>query len=398
MFNWLFERDFMPHGHCWLWRPDILWTHVVSDGVIALAYFSIPVTLLYFARQRKDLPFRWVFAFFAAFIVLCGTTHIFNIWTIWTPVYPMEGVIKGLTALVSIVTASALVPLVPEALRLRSPRELEDINQKLQAEITTRREVEHKLELTVENLYRSNQELEQFANVASHDLQSPLRGIISFTQLLRRECQNKVSKEADEFFESIERSGKHMNALINDLLQLSRVDVTSAPPAKVNMGAAVEQARVQLGANLKTKGTLLHVGEMPDVMGDQAQLSQLFQNLIENAAKFQKPGVKPDIRVSAAREGDEWHLVVEDNGIGIPPGQLENIFIIFRRLHGSDEFPGTGIGLSLCKKIVERHGGRIWAESTPGKGSRFHFTLRATDAQLPMKAWTRSASFVLQGA
>src|ERR1041384_2038566 len=142
MLDWLLNGNFMPHGHCYFWRPDILWTHVISDALIAAAYFSIPVTLIYFVRRRRDLPFPWILLLFAAFILLCGTTHILSIITVWKPIYALDGVIKGITAATSVVTAIALVPLVPMALMLRSPRELERANQRLELEATRRERAE----------------------------------------------------------------------------------------------------------------------------------------------------------------------------------------------------------------------------------------------------------------
>jgi chemotaxis family two-component system sensor kinase Cph1 len=387
MWQWLLQNGFMPHGFCYQWRPDILWMHVVSDAVVALAYFSIPVTLIYFLRHRRDIPFRWLIGLFAAFIILCGLTHVFGIWTVWQPVYGLEGVVKALTALVSIFTALALVPIIPEALKLRSPAELEAANRQLEAEIESRRAAERRLEEVVENLCRSNEELEQFAYIASHDLQAPLRTVVSFSGLLQQECRGQLSASADEYCRYIVEGGKRMQAQIYDLLQLSRINRDAAQPVVVSMRAVLEDATRQLQAMIRDHGAVIVAGELPEVMGNPAQLSQLFQNLLGNAIKYQSPGHKPHIRISAERAGDDWHFVIEDNGIGIAGKHLEAIFEIFRRLHTEDEYPGTGIGLSLCKKIVARHGGRIWAESEPGRGSRFHFTLRAVDARRSLLGW-----------
>jgi signal transduction histidine kinase len=225
MLQWLLESDFMPHGHCFLWRPDILWVHVLSDAVIALAYFSIPVTLLYFARKRRDLPFRWVFALFAAFIVLCGVTHVLSIVTIWTPVYAFEGVIKAITAVVSIFTALGLIPLVPEALSLPSRAQLEVANQALAREVHRRTETERKLEQTVTSLNQSNHALEQFARVASDELKSPVQDIVALAALLQKENNGQLSKEAEGYLQHIEATGWRMHKLVNDQLVLSRVQI-----------------------------------------------------------------------------------------------------------------------------------------------------------------------------
>lgn len=391
MWQWLLQNGFMPHGFCYQWRPDILWMHVVSDAVVALAYFSIPLTLIYFLRHRRDIPFRWLIGLFAAFIILCGLTHVFGIWTVWQPVYGLEGLVKAMTALVSIFTAMALVPIIPEALKLRSPAELEAANRQLEAEVESRRAAERRLEEVVENLYRSNEELEQFAYIASHDLQAPLRTVVSFSGLLQQECRGRLGPNADEYCQFIVDGGVRMQALINDLLQLSRVNRDTALPAPVSMGEALGDASRQLQGMIRDRGAVIEAGTLPVVMGNPVQLSQLLQNLLANAIKYQPAGQTPCIRISADRRGDDWHFVIEDNGIGIPEKHLQTIFEIFRRLHTDDQYPGTGIGLSLCKKIVARHGGRIWAESEPGRGSRFHFTLRAVDAHTALRNWPHPA-------
>lgn len=375
MLQWLFEKDFMPHGHCYFWRPDILWTHVLSDGIIALAYFSIPVTLVYFLNKRTDFPFRGVIALFAAFIILCGTTHILGIITVWKPIYAIDGLVKAATALVSIATALVIIPLVPIALSMRSPAELEAANQLLVQEIDRRRETEQRLETAVEKLHRSNEELEQFASIASHDLQSPLRSIVNFTQLLKRNVEGKLDKDTEEFLGFIEAGGKRMQSLITDLLQVARVNKDLPDMTVVSMNQILASVREQLSLSLREAGASLEVTDLPDVPGHEGQLTQLLQNLIGNATKYVAAGVKPVIRISATREQDEWHFVVADNGIGIPAKHLASVFVIFQRLHLDDQYSGSGIGLAICKKVVERHQGRIWVTSEVGKGSEFHFTL-----------------------
>ncbi|MGH7805676.1 MAG: sensor histidine kinase, partial [Candidatus Binatia bacterium] len=213
--SWFFTR-FMPHGHCFFWTPDVLWLHVVSDALIALSYFSIPLTLLYFTRHRADLPYRWVFYCFGAFIVACGTTHVVDIVTLWIPVYRVDGAVKAVTAAISLATAVLLVPLVPKALSLRSPAQLEEANARLDA-------LNRSLAATTEELRRSNVELEQFAYVASHDLQEPLRGISGCVQILQRRYADKLDERADELIHLTVDGAERMRSLIADLLAFSRV-------------------------------------------------------------------------------------------------------------------------------------------------------------------------------
>jgi signal transduction histidine kinase len=251
------------------------------------------------------------------------------------------------------------------------------IQSELEKEIENRKAAEQKLEAAVVDLYRSNEELEQFAYVASHDLQTPLRAIVSFSQMLEEEVRGKVSPAADEFLDFIHDGGRRMQALIQDLLQLSRIGKEAKPPKKVSIAAVVDVACRQLRADINEKKAQVTTGKLPDVMGNETELAQLFQNLIGNAIKYTTSGTTPEVRITAERKADNWHFVVKDNGIGIPEEYQRTVFVIFRRLHAIDQYPGTGIGLSLCKKIVERHRGEIWVESTPGKGSSFHFTLPA---------------------
>ncbi len=241
--------------------------------------------------------------------------------------------------------------------------------EKAQAELAQR----------AQELSRSNADLEQFAYVASHDLQEPLRMVASYVQLLSRRYKGKLDADADEFIRYAVDGATRMQALINDLLAFSRVGTRGKELVPVPLERSMERALSHLHLALKESGAEVKVEPLPWVKGDESQLAQLLQNLVGNAVKFR--GERPPcLRVSATREGDTVTVAVEDNGIGIEPQYYERIFAIFQRLHGKEEYPGTGIGLSICKKIVERHGGRIWVESTPGQGSTFRFTLGAAEA------------------
>ena len=241
--------------------------------------------------------------------------------------------------------------------------------------------VEHqeaRLRLTVAELARSNGELEQFAYVASHDLQEPLRMVGSYTSLLKRRYQGKLDAEADEFIDFAMDGVNRMRALINDLLTYSRLGREERPLEVTDARAAVDRAVANLQTAIVERGAVVTIGQLPTVMGNFSQLTQLFQNLVGNGLKFCKQN-QPEIHIDAERNGPEWTLSVRDNGIGIDPQYRDRIFLIFQRLHKRDEYEGTGIGLAICRKVVEQHGGRIWVESEPGKGATFRFTLRAMD-------------------
>ena len=230
------------------------------------------------------------------------------------------------------------------------------------------------LETKAKELARSNADLEQFAYVASHDLQEPLRMVANFTQLLADRYGDQVGADGKEFIAYAVDGARRMQRLIQDLLQYARVGTRGKALQPGDTNQLLTAAVVNLAVTIEENGAVVTHGPLPTVMADPAQLTQVFQNLIGNAIKF-RGAATPRIHVSAERRGARWVFAVRDNGIGIEPEFADRIFVIFQRLHSRNEYPGTGIGLSLCKKIVERHGGRIWVESEPGKGATFWFTI-----------------------
>jgi len=248
-------------------------------------------------------------------------------------------------------------------------------------DITDQRRAEKRLRETAAALARSNKELEQFAYVASHDLREPLRMVASYVQLLQRRYQGKFDADADQFIGFIVDGARRMQALIDDLLQYARIETRGKPPQPVDLNRILEVARENLQVAIEeAEAEVVLPAQLPTVPGDDTQMTQLFQNLLSNAVKFHQPDATPRVEISVTRRPGEWEFAVRDNGIGIDPQYHERIFVIFQRLHGREQYPGTGIGLALCKKIVERHGGRIWVESQIGQGATFRFTLPAAAA------------------
>jgi PAS domain S-box-containing protein len=242
-------------------------------------------------------------------------------------------------------------------------------------DITELREAQLAIEKTVEELARSNRELEQFAYIASHDLQTPLRAVTGFLDLLSRRYKGQLGPEADEFISFAVDGAQRMHQLINDILAYSRVGTRGKPLERLESGEPLARALGHLKAEIEESGAEVTVGELPAVTGDRNQLAQLFQNLVGNAIKYRKKEEPPRIRITAEEKTGEWQFRVRDNSIGFDPQHADRIFQIFQRLHTISEYPGTGIGLAICRKIIERHGGRIWAESEPGQGATFFFTL-----------------------
>ena len=481
----LSSEEFMPHGHCYFWTKSLIALHAISDALIVLSYYSIPITLIYFVRRRRELAFHWVFVCFAVFILACGTTHLMEIWNIWHADYWLAGWMKALTALASVPTAILLVWLVPQALALATPSELRKANEALQAEIAQRKKAEQKfrgllesapdaivivnhsgeialvnsqaeklfgysrdelsgqrIEILVpdrfktkhrehfirerkvrslwaglelhgrrkdgsefpaeislspmeteegmllssairdisdrkrsdENLRRSNAELERFAYVASHDLQEPLRAIAGCVGILEQQYRDKLDRGAGELIRHAVEGAKRMQTLIQDLLAYSRVGTSGKIFGPVDCNAALDAAMTNLGTAIRESGAVITHDPLPTLTADQTQLAQLFQNLIGNSITFSR-GRRPEIHVGAQRGDGGWLFSVRDNGIGIDPQYHERIFVIFQRLHTRTEYPGTGIGLAICKRIVECHGGTISVHSEPGKGTTFCFTI-----------------------
>jgi PAS domain S-box-containing protein len=242
-------------------------------------------------------------------------------------------------------------------------------------DISVRKKSDEHLEKTVGELKRSNDELQQFAYVSSHDLQEPLRMVSSYTQLLAKRYKGRLDSNADEFIAFAVDGCDRMQGLIQDLLAYSRAGTNGKALHEVSSEDALKMALTNLRAAVEQSGAAVTHDSLPAIRADETQLTQVFQNLVGNAIKYR--GVEsPQVHVSASKNGgDEWIFSVRDNGLGIDPQYFDRIFILFQRLHGREEFEGTGIGLAICKKILERLGGRIWVESQPEKGSTFCFAL-----------------------
>ena len=243
--------------------------------------------------------------------------------------------------------------------------------------VTERRRVELELKERAAELKRSNEELEQFAAVASHDLQEPLRTVAASCHLIERKLGPNLTPETKEFLGYAIDGAKRMQELISDLLAFSRVG-RSANFGPVDLSELVARVVKYIRPAIEEAGASVEIGPLPVVTGDPSLLSQLFQNLIGNGLKF-RGAETPKVTVSAARDGDLWRIAVADNGIGIAPAFQERIFVIFQRLHNRERYPGTGIGLATCKKIVAHHKGRLWVDSSEGAGATFHFTLQSGD-------------------
>ena len=273
-----------------------------------------------------------------------------------------------LTAVLGGLAGVLLVAVVVLAVQLRHTR------QQIRRDLRVVRAEQNKLQASTEDLRRSNYELEQFAYLASHDLQEPLRKVASFCQLLQRRYAGQLDARANQYIDFAVDGAQRMQALINDLLAFSRVGQAAPEPMLVSSDSALTQARANLAEELEKSGATIEAGHLPLVLAETSLLTAVFQNLLSNALKF-SGGKPPRVVVTVRRDGAFWLFSFSDNGIGIEPEYAERIFVIFQRLHERSAYPGTGIGLAMTRKIVEYFGGRIWLDTTCTEGSRFLFTL-----------------------
>lgn len=532
MWHHLFGTDFIPHGHCFYWRTDLLLLHAGSDAIIALAYFTIPLALAKLWYDRPDPGYSWMLKLFAAFIVACGATHLMGIWNIWNADYYFQGIVKLVTAAISLLTAILIWPLLPRILSLPSPALLternealheemlkrtqaeqqlrslyeslektvsqrtqeleqaklalemqiqtsEQVKQRLQSifesapngmivvardgtilqansmahtifhyelgelhgkrveelvpednrkehhdnrrhytesptkrmmgdrrdlsglcadgktvpveiglnpvvgsgegevvasivDVSERREYERRIEQRSDALERSNRELKEFAFIASHDLREPLRKIISFSKLLLSKDYGAFNEEGETFANYVVDAAERMRELLDSLLSYSRVSSRVGQLELTDINEIVQEVLSDLQLTIEESDATFDIADLDPLTVDPSQIRQLLQNILSNALKYRHPDQRPEIRIQGEPvNSNRYRIIVEDNGIGFDNQYADQIFEVFKRLHGRDRYPGTGMGLAICRKIVDRHQGNIRAESCPDKGSRF---------------------------
>jgi len=330
-----------------------LWLHVISDFLIAAAWFSISFSIYYSVRRKLRGSILLLAGVFLAF----GALHSLSIWNM----YGIENLLHAITAALSVAAAFVAIRLGANSAKIAS--------EDHQVKKTT-----DELQRVNEELRRSNIEIEQFAHVASHDLQEPLRMVTSYLQLIERRYSDRLDSDGKEFIGFAVDGAKRMKELINDLLEFSRTGTSNARFREVDAASILEHAVDNLKTAIEESSARITAGALPIIVGDPVLLTQVFQNIIANAIKFQKGSV-PRVHISARHQDAEWIFTISDNGIGIKPEHVDRIFRIFERLHTSEEYPGSGIGLAITRKIVERHEGKIWVDSRPGSGSTFHFSI-----------------------
>jgi len=540
--NWLIAGVFIPHGSCYLWSPSLIGLHVASDTLIALSYLSIPITLVHFARKRRDIPFSWMFLCFGAFIVACGSTHMMEVWTIWFPSYWIAGALKAVTACFSVITATLLIQVVPRALALPGTQWLIEINRKLAGEVEQRAQAEsslrrvsedleervasrtvaleatnrslreselryrtlfehapesivvldldrglfvdlnenaerlfgmtreellrvgpvevsprlqpdgrpsseaareelekalrqetprfewvhrntagqevpceislvrlpssgrnlvrgsivdiserkcaveeiHKLNAELElrvkertaQLETANRDLESFTYSVSHDLRAPLRHMDGFSKILLEEYGPQLPPGAQQHLERVRAATRHMGQLVDDLLNLARVGRGSLRIVNTDLNEVLADTMLSLEAETRNRHVDWRVGRLSRAQCDPGLMRQVFFNLLSNALKFTHHREKAVIEIGEIRDPGEPVIFVRDNGVGFDMKYADKLFQVFQRLHAEEEFEGTGVGLAIVCRILQKHGGAIRAESSPQNGATFFFTVR----------------------
>ncbi|GAB2781224.1 hypothetical protein GCM10027275_26040 [Rhabdobacter roseus] len=352
--------DWPPRWQCGTWSDFHGWLYIISDLTIWLAYMAIPLLLIRFLIIKQGVPLKGVFWLFGAFILLCGLTHLIDALIFWIPVYRISALVRFLTGIVSIGTVLALVRYFDDAVGLKTSQEYE-------YELQYRQKA-------VQALERSNEELKQFAYVASHDLQSPLKTIENYLGLLEGRHGGQLDESGLKILHTTIGATHRMRDLIHDLLDYSQVG-TDQELLELDLTEVLAETLEEMKGDIEASQAQVRYEKLPSLRVSRSDMKRLFQNLISNGIKYHREGTPPKLTITAQEENAEWIFCVNDNGIGIDPQYFDKIFQVFQRLHSRAQYPGTGVGLATCKKIVLSHNGAIWLTSEPGKGSAFYFSI-----------------------
>lgn len=384
--NLFSPSQYMPHGQCYLWQTPLIWLHVVSDLFIAIAYFSIPAMLIYFVWKRSDIPFFNFLILFGAFIILCGTGHLLDIWTLWHPAYWVSGFERAITALVSCLTALQMVTLLPQFLGLQSANDQLEIRVKERTRELL--ETNIALEVAKDTADAANRAKSEFLANMSHELRTPLNAILGFSQLMHRD--DSLSTENQQYLHTINRSGEYLLGLINEILEMSKIEAgrITFNESEFDLYALLDNLEKMLKNEAKNKDLQLsftcHQKVPRYIKTDESKLRQVLINLLSNGIKFTKQG-KVCLEVNCdydpsfePQDSITLFFVVEDTGLGIALEEIDFLFEAFVQTStGIKSQQGTGLGLPISYKFVQLMGGDIEVISTLGEGSKFTFSIKA---------------------
>ena len=389
-----FGNKMPPHGHCYLWDDRLVSLHVVTDAIITLSYFTIPLALVYLVRRRADLHFNYIFILFAVFIFACGATHLVNIYNVWYGAYWFSGTVKAVTALASLGTAILVWPLLPRALAIPSNSQLQNLNDELRERasrnaqqareleaLSSRLEdqVEHRtielanakrlLEVNNRALEISNLELAQYADITAHDLREPLKKIRAQAQLLGSRLGPEVDVDARRSADDIAQTCERMTGLIDSLLSYARIETVALPRDDTDANQVLDAVLGDLAMEIGKRNTTVINHALPLLPIADYHLQQILLNLLSNALRFSADAEQPVVEIGPLRPADGQRIGfhVRDNGPGIAEADHRRIFEFTER--GDEDH--SGIGLAICKKIVDQYSGSIELESEPGQGANF---------------------------
>ena len=356
VFRGLLSSSFLPHAFCYSWDRRLIGVHVLSDVLIWLSYVAIASTLVYLVwRARSDIPFHWIFLAFGVFIVACGFTHFMEVITLWKPLYWLSGYVKVITAAASVMTALVLPPLVPKIVAMTKAAAR---SEKIQAE-----------------LLASNRELEAFSYSVSHDLRTPLRAIDGFSQSVLEECGDKMDEQGKADLQRVRAAAKRMGMLIDDLLTLARTARAEMSHERIDLSSLAREIAARLQSACPERKAKFMIAPNLVVEGDPGLLRIALENLLGNAWKFTRGKPQAVIELGVEQQEREKIYFVRDNGAGFDMQYAGKLFGPFQRLHNDADFAGTGVGLATVQRIIDRHGGRIWANASVDQGATFYFVL-----------------------
>ncbi len=406
--GWFSTDGFMPHGHCYLWEPGVLWVSVISDSIIALSYFSIPFALMYFTRKRPDFEFDWVFKLFSVFILACGFTHVLDVWTVWNTDYQLAAFAKAFTAIASLLTAILLWKLMPHALQLPSPQQLEESNARLQDEVKQRERAVEMMRQAKSEAESATRAKSDFLSNMSHEIRTPMNAVLGMLYLA---LKTNLSTKQQNYLSKAQSAANSLLGIINDILDFSKIEAGKLEfeAIEFRLDSVLEQLTDTINLQARGKGIeflIRYDAAIPSrLIGDPLRLRQVLLNLCNNAFKFTEQGeVELAFQALNITETDiTLQISIRDTGIGMTPEVQGKLFQKFTQADESStrRYGGTGLGLAISKHLVELMGGRIWVEASQlGKGTTMCCTVQlqiSPKAQINQRKLIEQAGPLLKG-
>jgi len=348
------QSGFEPSGDTYLWRPEILWSNVIGDAVIAFSFFIIPIGLWYFVHKRKIVRGRPIFILFASFILLCGVSHVLDIISVWYPVYWLQSLVKVSTGVVSLFAAAVLIYHVPVLLKIPSVSQMASANEELK--------------LKTDKLKAQNEFLRNLAYATYHDLREPIRGMAINSQVLMSRYNGNMNEEMREIVKHISNESKRMFSTVDAILKLTFMESEKYKLESVDLNSVLQKTVTRLSQQIKANKAAIIPENLPMVQGNENLLCILFENVIANSIYFRSAQI-PEITIDAFDEGRNYKITISDNGTGFNNEYRNQVFEMFKTLGNSAVYRGPGLGLAMSRRIAHIHRGNISADSAEGRGT-----------------------------